>query len=88
MNRMQKLNDITCFQTDVQGLPGLSVTERTVTLHLHIADLFSSCFQGVQSQKCASFVAAMEAGQPFKVAFDDTTTLTDCKLNKRLQLSM
>ena len=31
----------------------------------------------------------MDAGQPFKVALDDPTTLTDCKLNKRLlQLPM
>ena len=54
----------------------------TVTSHLHIADLFSSGFQGVQSQKCASFQAAMDAGQPVKVAFDEPTSLTDCKLSR------
>ena len=28
----------------------------------------------------------MDVGQPIKVDFDDPTTLTDCKPNKRLQL--
>ena len=81
---MQTLNVIKCFQTADQASTGLSVTEckMTVSSHLLIADLFSSCFQGVQSQKCASFQAAMDAGHPVKVTFDNPTTLMDCKLNK------
>ena len=78
---MHELNVIKCFQTADQGL---LVTEckMTETSHLQIADLFSSCFQGVQSHNCASFEAAMDAGQPVKVTIDNSTTLTDCKLNK------
>lgn len=35
--------------------------------------------QGVESEKCASFAAAMKAGQPVKISSDQSLTLADGK---------
>lgn len=38
--------------------------------------------QGVESQRCASFQAALDAGQTTRIGVDQSSTLTDGKLKK------
>lgn len=47
----------------------------------HCNRILYPVFQGVESQKCASFQAAMDAGQPTKVDVDHPNTLTNGKIN-------